>query len=200
VSFKATGDLNINAGRHLISDYKLSFAKSDPLFVAQSVAAYANGEKSYERFMIATELRTLHIQANALLERLVDDLKPNASDKLNRLSVEIALLLNSVEQAKQEDDDAQRMVMNRAIGIRQMLISFLQNPKAFEPKVEKTQEQLLKEAVESAMPGLTVMKVEKELEPAILNALSAQQNGNGKVVSLEPEYSKPEHLEASIVS
>lgn len=199
VSFKATGDLTISAGRHLISDYRLSFAKSDPLFIAQSVGAYAQGEKSYQRFMIATELRALHSEANALLEKLVDDLKPNASEKLGLLNVEIALLLNSVDQARNEDEDVQRMVMNRAVGIRQMLIGFLQNPKAFEPRVEKTQEQLLKEAVEKSMPGLTVMRVEKELEPALLESLRAQQN-EGRVVPLEPKESEPEHLEVSVVS
>lgn len=196
VKFKTTGDLTIKAGRHLISDYKLSFAKSDPLFVSQSIGAYSQGEKSYQRFMIATELRTLHSQANVLLEKLPDNLKPQASGKLSLLNVEIALLLNSVDQAKNEDEDAQRMVMNRAVGIRQMLIGFLQNPKAFEPKIEKSQEQILREAVEN-IPGLTVMKVEREMEPAIMNTLS---NRFSEVSQNESQELENEHSEVVVVS
>lgn len=157
VTFKITGDLEVEASRHVIQYGKLNFVGTDPMTVNKTIEAYALGSQVFERFQVLEGLKTMYATAEKRVNTLPEENRDIVLNDLDNFRVQLYIMGQTLHAAADQSEEESQAFNAQANYIAHQLDRFIKAPIVFKPNV--TPEEIMAAKVEDAMPGAKVTSI-----------------------------------------
>lgn len=158
VTFKITGDIEVEAARHVIQYGKLNFVGTDRMMVNKTIEAYALGQDVFTRFQLLERLDAMYQAAEQRVRTtLPEDKQDLVMRKLSDFQVELYVMRQTLRAAAEQTEQERDAFNAKAENMAKALELYIKAPMVFQTGV--TNEEIVAAQVEDAIPGAKVTSV-----------------------------------------